>query len=86
MLAELNAPTVPFIVGQLGRFTGSPWNEYKTLVDQAHRTLPTKVPHTAFVSAEGLSDKGDKTHFNTASYREFGQRYAEAYLKLVSGK
>ena len=69
--------------GQLGQFTGSPWNEYKTQVDQAHRALPAKVPHTAFVSSDGLKDKGDKTHFDSDSYRELGQRYAEAYLKLA---
>lgn len=84
--AELNAPKVPFIVGQLGRFKDSPWNEFKTTVDQAHRTLPEKVLNTAFVSAEGLSDKGDKTHFNSDSYREFGKRYAEAYLKMTGGR
>ena len=80
--AELRAPTVPFIVGQLGRFAGAPWNEFKTEVDRAHRELPAKVPRTAFVSAEGLTDKGDKTHFDSESCRELGCRYAEAYLKL----
>ncbi|MBC7369212.1 MAG: sialate O-acetylesterase [Undibacterium sp.] len=84
MRAELNAPAAPFIVGQLGRFTDSPWNQFKTQVDKAHRELPAKVPHTAFVSSEGLADKGDKTHFNSDAYREFGQRYAEAYIKLTS--
>ena len=81
--AELAAPNVPFIAGQLGRFDGSPWSEFKTQVDQAHRALPANVPHTAFVSAEGLKDKGDKTHFDSDSYREFGRRYAAAYLNLV---
>lgn len=81
--AELRAPAVPFIVGQLGRFADSPWNEFKTQVDRAHRELPAKVPRTAFVSSEGLADKGDQTHFNTEAYREFGKRYAEAYLKLI---
>ena len=81
--AELRAPTVPFIVGQLGRFAGAPWNEFKTEVDRAHRELPAKIPRTAFVSAEGLTDKGDKTHFDSESCREFGRRYAEAYLNLA---
>ncbi len=79
---ELAAPTVPFIAGQLGQFAGSPWNEFKTQVDQAHRALPAKVPHTAFVSSDGLKDKGDKTHFDSDANREFGKRYAEAYLQL----
>jgi hypothetical protein len=82
---ELHAPNVPFICGQLGQFADSPWNEFKQQVDRAHRELPQKVPHTAFVSAEGLTHKGDKTHFNSVSYREFGRRYAEAYLKLARG-
>lgn len=80
--AELAAPTVPFIAGQLGRFEGSPWNEFKLQVDQAHRDLPGKVSRTAFVSSDGLKDKGDKTHFSAEAYREFGRRYADAYLKL----
>jgi hypothetical protein len=80
---ELHAPDVPFICGQLGQFADSPWNEFKQQVDRAHRDLPAKIPHTAFVSSEGLTHKGDKVHFNSTSYREFGRRYAEAYLKLT---
>ena len=83
---ELNAPAVPFIVGQLGQFAGAPWNEFKRQIDQAHRDLPRKVPHTACVSSEGLTDKGDKVHFNANSYHEFGRRYAEAYRKLTRAK
>jgi hypothetical protein len=81
--AELRAPDVPFVVGQLGKFADSPWTEFRTQVDAAQRALPQKVPHTAFVSAEGLKHKGDKTHFEADSYREFGRRYAKAYLSLV---
>jgi hypothetical protein len=81
---ELSAPDVPFIVGQLGVFPDSPWNEHKKLVDRAHRDLPQKVKLTAFVPADGLNHKGDKTHFDAAAYREFGRRYAAAYLKLIA--
>ncbi len=84
MRAALGAANVPFIVGQMGRFEGSPWNDYKIQVDHAHRELPEKLARVAFVSSEGLKDKGDKTHFDTASYRELGRRYADAYLRLVS--
>ena len=73
-------------IGQLGRFEGSPWNEFKVQVDQAHRDLPGKVSRTAFVSSDGLKDKGDKTHFSAEAYREFGRRYAAAYLKLRDSK
>jgi hypothetical protein len=79
----VNSPDVPFIAGQMGRFDDSPWNPEKAVVDQAHQDLAKKVPHTAFVSAEGLKHKGDKVHFDSASFRELGKRYAEAYLKMV---
>ena len=84
--SELNAPNIPFVAGQLGRFDGSPWDAARVRVDQAQRDLPLKVPHTAFVSSEGLKDKGDKVHFDADSYREFGRRYAEAFLKLAREK
>ena len=83
---ELDAPDVPFIAGQMGVFADAPWDNARKQVDQAHRDLPGKVARTAFVSAAGLTHKGDKVHFDAASYRELGRRYAEALLKLSSRK
>ena len=83
-LRELvKAPDVPFIAGQMGKFAEAPWSAEKVIVDKAHQHVATKVPHAAFVSAEGLNHKGDKVHFDSAAYRELGKRYAEAYLKMV---
>ena len=82
MRTGLGAPTVPFIAGQLGQFAGSPWDDFRKQIDQAHRDLPRKVARTAFVASDGLKDKGDKTHFDSDAYREFGRRYAAAYLQL----
>ena len=84
--AELQSPQVPFIAGQLGQFSDNPWNEFKTQVDLVHRNLARHVPRTAFVSAQGLKHKGDKVHFDADSYREFGRRYAKAYLELQRTK
>jgi len=82
-LRELvKAPEVPFIAGQMGMFDGVPWKPETILVDKAHRELPKEVPHTAFVTAEGLNHKGDKVHFDAAAYRELGKRYAAAFLKM----
>lgn len=80
---ELQAPEVPFIAGQLGKFADKPWTTFTAQIDQAHRDLPQRVAHTAFVSSEGLKHKGDQVHFDADSYRELGRRYAEVYLKLV---
>ncbi len=75
----LDAPDVPFIVGQLGQFEGVPWDDARRTVDAAHRALPGKVRRTAFVSSDGLVHGGDNVHFDTASLRELGRRYADAY-------
>ncbi|MBA4020239.1 MAG: sialate O-acetylesterase [Pirellula sp.] len=81
---ELAAPDVPFIVGGLGKFDDVPWSAPREQVDQALRGLPQRVPHTAFVAADGFKPKDDKVHFDAASLREFGRRYAAAYQKLAA--
>ena len=79
----VNSPAVPFIAGQMGMFDGVPWSSEKVLVDKALRELPKQMPHTAFVTAEGLHHKGDKVHFDSAAYRELGKRYASAFLQMT---
>jgi len=83
---ELGDPQVPFVLGQLGQFEGRPWTNSTRQVDQAMHDLVKQVPRTALVSSEGLRDKGDHVHFDSAAYRELGKRYAEAYLKILSLK
>jgi hypothetical protein len=73
---------LPFLAGQMGQFEDVPWDEHRKQVNQAHADLPKHVPRTAFISAEGFKHMGDKVHFDSPSLREFGKRYAEAYLKL----
>lgn len=80
--AEFAAPNVPFLAGQMGRFADQPWDDAHQRVNKAHRDLPRHVARTAFVSSEGLRHKGDKIHFDAASYRQLGERYAAVWLKL----
>lgn len=79
----LEAPCVPFIAGQMGQFEERPWDDSKKMVDKAHQRLPSLVAVTAFVSSDDLKHKGDKVHFDAASYRELGQRYYAAYQQLT---
>jgi len=81
--SELGNPSLPFIIGQLGRFDGKAWDAPRVYVDSVQRAVAAQVPNVAFVSSEGLKDKGDNTHFTAAGARELGRRYAEAYLRLV---
>ncbi|HWI92657.1 MAG TPA: sialate O-acetylesterase [Flavisolibacter sp.] len=73
---DLNQPGLPFVAGEIGYFNKD--NFINLVIDQ----LPQHVAGTAVVSAKDLTDKGDHLHFNTASARELGKRYAEAMKKL----
>lgn len=82
---ELGVKDAPFVAGRLGEFLrrekdGKP--SYWPLVNEQLDTLPKRVPHTAVVSATELKHKGDEVHFDSASLRELGKRYAEAMHKL----
>jgi hypothetical protein len=79
---DLNAPDLPFIIGELGQFPGRPWDGDVRRVDSVHRAIAATVPNVAYVSSEGLRDKGDTLHFDGASQRTFGERYARTYLAL----
>lgn len=72
---EFNNDKLPFVAGEIGYFKS-------TRINRVLNELPAIVPNTATVSAEGLTDGGDQTHFDTPSARELGKRYAIAMKKL----
>lgn len=69
-------PDLPFIVGELGRYNPAYQN-----INIELAKLPGQVPFTAVASSEGLVDKGDNTHFASASAEELGKRFAAQMLK-----
>ncbi len=77
---DLEQPNLPVVAGQLGEFFAG--GAGLKLVRESLQTLPGRVPHTGFAPATDLNHKGDKVHFDAASYREFGKRYAAAMVKL----
>jgi hypothetical protein len=83
---DLNAPDLPFIIGQLGQFPGKPWNAHQIEVDRVHRAIAEKAKNVRYVSSEKLGSIGDNLHFNTSAYRLFAQRYADAYLQMSASK
>ena len=88
MRADLGEPSVPVVVGELGRFvSGGPEARYPfaMLVNEQLATLPLTVPHAAFVTSEGLTSNPDHLHFDARSQREFGRRYAMAFMQLDAG-
>ncbi|MEZ5367440.1 MAG: sialate O-acetylesterase [Bryobacterales bacterium] len=80
--SELGAPNLPFVAGQMGAFyvDKHPGSE---IVNAAIADLPNQIPHTAYVSAEDTVHKGDEVHFDSASARTMGERYAAAMEGLI---
>ena len=78
--ADLGAPDVPVIVGEIGRFCPN-----EGPVNAAIGRLPALVPRCALVSSEGLPGRPEEPevlHFESPGFRELGRRYADAWLKL----
>ncbi len=83
LMRELDLPDdIPVIVGQIGHFYKAPWNDVVKQVDAAQRAVVKKLKNAAFITADGLTCNPDQVHFDAESQREFGRRYAAAYLKL----
>jgi hypothetical protein len=85
--AELGSPRLPFVVGQLGEFIYARENNNLTearLVNDTLARIPARVPHTGCASSAGLTHKGDQVHFDTASQRELGRRYAVEMARLTA--
>jgi hypothetical protein len=88
--ADLQAPNVPFVAGQLPAFqftkttpdgTTQP-NPGAERVNAAVVALARTVPHYTYVSAAGTTDRGDHLHFDARSARLLGQRYARAMQQM----
>jgi len=69
---DLDSPVLPFVAGQVNKVPG---------INDAIAKLPSELPHTSFVSSEGLTTM-DRWHFDAKSMKLMGERYAEEILKL----
>ncbi|MFB9057359.1 sialate O-acetylesterase [Mariniflexile ostreae] len=76
--ADLNAPNLPFVAGQL-----SPDKPQRNNFNNMILELPNNVKNTGVVTTENTTTI-DKTHFDSESQRLLGKRYAIEMLKLIS--
>ena len=74
---DLGYPNLPFVAGQL-----SEDNPARKDFNEMIMTLPSIVPKTAVVTSDGTNTI-DGTHFDSASQRILGYRYAAEMLKLM---
>ena len=79
---DLSSPNAPIVVGMMGEFIGDRATQFNTML----KKLPDTIPHCGVAESTGLKDKGDHLHFDAASARELGRRYAKAWSALVPVK
>ena len=76
---------MPFIAGELGLL-----NEKTKKASEKFNTMlhgmTTSIKNYDCASAAGLKDRGDNLHFDSASARELGKRYAEKMRALQAPK
>ncbi len=87
VMASLRAELgdVPIVVGELGHFLyvrSKKDYPMARLINEQLALLAVNGHRVAFVSSAGLAHKGDELHFDSPSLREFGRRYAHAFLML----
>ncbi|MBN2711154.1 MAG: sialate O-acetylesterase [Planctomycetes bacterium] len=80
---EFGAPDLPVVIGQLGEIPEAPWSESRRLVNRAHMEIVAELADACFVRSDGLTCNPDNIHFDAKSLREFGRRYAKAYLDMI---
>jgi hypothetical protein len=79
--STLNSPDVPFMLGELGDFKPGE-NKEIPVINAIIKNVASTTKHSGFAEAKGLTHKGDFVHFDAASAREFGKRYAAAMLAI----
>lgn len=82
---DLDERKALFVAGTMAEFytTG---HLFAKRINEAIEALPRKTKNALAVSSSGLTHKGDKIHFDAASARELGRRYAEAVKKFYGMK
>ena len=76
---DLGDPTLPFIAGQI-----NPSNDNKAEFNKVITTISDHIPYSSYAKADDLTTI-DGTHFDSASQKMLGQRYATEILRMNYG-
>lgn len=81
----LGAESLPLLIGELSENIGEKWHlaDRPQRMNAVFREIAATLPHTAVVSAKGLTLKPDHLHFDAVGQRAFGTRYCKAYLNFM---
>ena len=73
---------VPFIAGEIVDFNPEKNQGSYEIINQALAEIAQADSSFRLVKLQGMHHRGDKLHFDTASYHEMGKRYFDAYQKF----
>lgn len=78
---DIGNTKLPIVIGELGTYSKTPelWAE----INKVNHKYSRKDKYSALVETDDLKDKGDRVHFDGASQREMGRRFADQYLNLI---
>ncbi len=82
---RFHSPEAPVIAGETCRVPAgeeTPYTQWRPVVTAQTQEAVGKLAKAAFVTSEELAGHDGHTHFDTPSIREFGLRYAKAYLQI----
>lgn len=82
MKRQLDIENVPVIFGEAGYFLDPGHFKYAKLLNEKLREIADKNDLIGGASAEGLTDLGDRLHFDSCSSRIFGERYFKEYKRI----
>jgi hypothetical protein len=77
---DLNLPGLPVVFAQIG--TNTEPERFKNWAVVKEQQRKVRLPLSAMVTTDDLPLK-DYVHFTTESYQIIGQRFAQAYIKLL---
>ena len=74
-------------MGQIGEFLKDPVGRRQPCplsvkINEILAAIPAQVPYTGFARSSGLKHRGDGVHYDAASQREMGRRFAAEMLRL----
>lgn len=79
--SDLRLPELPVVFAQIGSHTQPDRFKNWAIVQEQQRKV--RLPFSAMITTDDLALR-DYAHFTTESYQIIGQRFAKAYLDLVS--
>ena len=82
--AELGAEQLPLVIGELSELYANSerFGDRPHRMNERYHEIAKELPCSGIASSEGLSLKPDGLHFNSASLREFGNRYFDVWRTL----